>query len=120
MTEDGYDVWSQPLCAEDAWKLGDIVWHNGQLWIGTQADAAGNITWEPGVYGWSPYNPEESDPEEPSQYPAWEDMTTGTALNVGDYFTYQGVVYKVMRDMTVTPGWEPPALLNDYYEEVTA
>ena len=27
-------------------------------------------------------------------------------------------VQKVLREMTVTPGWEPPALLNDYYEEV--
>ena len=123
VTEDGYDIWSQPLGATDCWKLGDIVWHKDQLWIGTQADAAGNIPWEPGVAGWSPYNPEEPDPEEPvepSQYPAWEEMTVGTALHVGDYFTYQGKTYKVLREMTVTPGWEPPALLNDYYEEVAA
>ena len=126
ITEDGYDIWSRPLGATDCWKLGDIVWHKDQLWIGTQADAAGNIPWEPGVAGWSPYNSEETDPEEPeepeepSQYPAWEEMTTGTALHVGDYFTYQGKTYKVLREMTVTPGWEPPALLNDFYEEVAA
>lgn len=27
-------------------------------------------------------------------------------------------IQKVLREMTVTPGWEPPALLNDFYEEV--
>ena len=25
---------------------------------------------------------------------------------------------EVLREMTVTPGWEPPALLNDFYDEV--
>lgn len=34
-------------------------------------------------------------------------------------FLYKnGKTYKVLREMTVTPGWEPPALLNDFYEEV--
>lgn len=33
---------------------------------------------------------------------------------------YQGTTYEVLREMTVTPGWEPPALLNDFYKEVTA
>lgn len=126
VTEDGYDVWTQPLCAADAYRIGDIAYHIDGLWIVTQGDAAGLNVWEPGVFGWERYTseePEEPDPEEPvepSQHPAWEDMTTGTVLNVGDYFTYQGVVYRVLRALTVTPGWEPPALLNDFYEEVTA
>ena len=129
VTEEGYEVWTQPLCAEDAYRIGDIAYHIDGLWIVTQGDAAGLNVWEPGVFGWERYTPEdpegpeEPDPEEPvepSQYPAWEDMTTGTVLNVGDYFTYQGKTYRVLRALTVTPGWEPPALLNDFYEEVTA
>ena len=128
ITEDGYEVWTQPLCAEDAYHIGDIAYHIDGLWKCTQGDAAGLNVWEPGVFGWERYTPGETDPEEPdpeepvepSQYPAWEEMTTGTALHVGDYFTYQGKTYKVLREMTVTPGWEPPALLNDYYEEVAA
>ena len=118
ITEDGYEVWTQPLCAEDAYRIGDIAYHIDGLWKCTQGDGAGLNVWEPGVFGWERYTPEE--PEEPSQYPAWEEMTVGTALHVGDYFTYQGKTYKVLREMTVTPGWEPPALLNDYYEEVAA
>ena len=69
VTEDGYDVWTQPLGATDCWKLGDIVWHKDQLWIGTQADAAGNIPWEPGAAGWSPYNPEPSDEDGTQEHP---------------------------------------------------
>lgn len=121
VTEEGYDIWTQPLCAEDAYHIGDIVYHIDGLWIVTQGDAAGLNVWEPGVFGWERYTPEETDPEEPvepSQYPAWEEMTTGTALHVGDFFTYQGKTYEVLRDMTVTPGWEPPALLDDFYREV--
>lgn len=123
ITEDGYEVWTQPLCAEDAYHIGDIAYHIDGLWKCTQGDASGLNVWEPGVFGWERYTPEEPDPEEPvepSQYPAWEEMTAGTALHVGDYFTYQGKTYKVLREMTVTPGWEPPALLNDFYEEVAA
>lgn len=45
-------------------------------------------------------------------------MEVGTQLHVGDYFTYQGVTYEVLREMSVVPGWEPPALLNDFYKEV--
>ena len=48
-TEEGYDIWTQPLGAHDAYQTGDIVSHNGQLWEST---VDGNV-WEPGVYGWS-------------------------------------------------------------------
>ena len=42
-----YPKWVQPTGAHDAYALGAIVAHNGQLWIST-VDA--NV-WEPGVYG---------------------------------------------------------------------
>lgn len=45
---DEYPEWSQPICAEDAYNLGDKVSHNGEKWIST---IAANV-WEPGVYGW--------------------------------------------------------------------
>jgi len=46
-----YPKWVQPTGAHDAYALGAIVAHNGQLWIST-VDA--NV-WEPGVYGWEIY-----------------------------------------------------------------
>jgi len=47
-----YPEWVQPTGAHDAYALGAIVAHNGQLWIST-VDA--NV-WEPGVYGWEIYS----------------------------------------------------------------
>lgn len=47
----GYPLWSQPVGATDAYALGDIVEHNGSLWV---SDVDANV-WEPGVYGWSLY-----------------------------------------------------------------
>lgn len=40
--------WKQPTGAQDAYKKGDLVRHNGFIWAST-VDA--NV-WEPGVYGW--------------------------------------------------------------------
>jgi hypothetical protein len=47
-----YPEWVQPTGAHDAYNIGDIVSHNGQLWIST---VASNV-WEPGVYGWEIYS----------------------------------------------------------------
>ena len=46
-----YEEWT----GTNTYKIGDIVSHNGQLWICTLGDGAGNNTWEPGVYGWEVY-----------------------------------------------------------------
>lgn len=48
-TPSGVPVWTQPLGAVDAYKKGDEVSHNDQIWI---SDVDGNV-WEPGVYGWT-------------------------------------------------------------------
>ena len=49
---DGLFAWSRPLCAEDAYSLGDRVRHDGRVWESTVPGEHAN-TWEPGVYGWS-------------------------------------------------------------------
>lgn len=41
-------AWVQPTGAQDAYKKGDVVTHNGKTWEST----ADNNVWEPGVYGW--------------------------------------------------------------------
>jgi len=46
-----FQEWVQPQGAHDAYALGDIVNHNGQLWISI---IASNV-WEPGSYGWELY-----------------------------------------------------------------
>ena len=47
-TDSGVPVWTQPLGATDAYKKGDVVSYNGQLYVST-VDA--NV-WQPGIYGW--------------------------------------------------------------------
>lgn len=47
-TDDGVSVWTQPLGATDAYMTGDVVEHNGTIWVST----VDNNVWEPGVYGW--------------------------------------------------------------------
>jgi hypothetical protein len=51
--------WVQPFNASTAYFLvnaftnaPDEVTHNGQTWVVSQADGAGNNIWEPGVFGW--------------------------------------------------------------------
>lgn len=44
----GIPVWTQPVGATDAYKMGDKVSHNGKIWVST----VDNNVWEPGVYGW--------------------------------------------------------------------
>ena len=48
-TEDGTTIWTQPLGGHDAYDKGDVVSHNGKIWV---SDVDGNV-WEPGVYGWA-------------------------------------------------------------------
>lgn len=47
-TDEGVPVWTQPLGAMDAYMAGDVVEHNGKVWVST----CDNNVWEPGVYGW--------------------------------------------------------------------
>jgi len=49
--DEEFPEWVQPLGAHDAYALGDVVSHNGQLWISI---VASNV-WEPGIYGWGLY-----------------------------------------------------------------
>jgi len=50
-----YSEWVQPSGPHNAYHVGNIVLHNGELWICTQADSGGNNVWAPGVYGWELY-----------------------------------------------------------------
>ena len=45
---DEWPEWVQPTGAQDAYRVGDKVSHNGKHWINT----LDYNTYEPGVYGW--------------------------------------------------------------------
>ena len=46
------EEWRQPTGDHDAYRIGDRVMHNGNLWVCTIGDDAGLNIWEPGTYGW--------------------------------------------------------------------
>lgn len=46
---DEWPEWVQPTGAQDAYRVGDKVSHNGKHWT---SDVNANV-WEPGIYGWS-------------------------------------------------------------------
>ena len=56
---------------------------------------------------------------EPGGVPAWEELEDNHTFQVGDHFTYAGAEYEVLRVFNKQTGWEPPALLDDYYQAVT-
>lgn len=64
--------------------------------------------------------PEPSEPEIPEGTPVWEEVETGYTFKAGTQFVYGGKLYDVIRALTKTPGWEPPALLGDFYKEAEA
>ena len=45
--------WTQPSGSTDAWKMGEHVMYDGQEWVVTQTDGAGNNVWTPGEFGWT-------------------------------------------------------------------
>lgn len=54
ISDSGYPIWVQPLCAEDAYNKGDIVMHNDLLYVST----IDNNVWAPDAYpaGWDVYD----------------------------------------------------------------
>ena len=55
------------------------------------------------------------------QLPAvWDVLEEGHTFAVGDHFTHDGTEYEVLRAFNKQENWAPPALLNDYYKEVSA
>ena len=57
---------------------------------------------------------------EPGDVPDWDDLEEGHTFAVGDHFTHDGTEYEVLRAFNKQENWAPPALLNDYYKEVSA
>lgn len=54
--ESGYPEWSQPVGAEDAYRIGDIVSYNGVLYI----CVSDYNVYPPDVYGWEIYTETET------------------------------------------------------------
>ena len=57
---------------------------------------------------------------EPGDVPDWDGLEESHTFAVGDHFTHDGTEYEVLRAFNKQENWAPPALLNDYYKEVSA
>ena len=87
--------WKQPTGYENAYPKGWVCTHHGNEWT---SNIAGN-TLEPGVSGWT-MTPVEGEPPPEYKDPAgYQD-----AYNTGDLVTFEGDVYKCLRDGTT---WSP-------------
>lgn len=87
--------WVQPTGYENAYPKGWVVTHNGHEWT---SNIAGN-TLEPGVSGWTMTPVEGEPPPEYKDPQGYQD-----AYNKGDLVTFEGDVYRCLRDGTT---WSP-------------
>ena len=88
------EAWSQPVTAADAYLAGDVVEHDGAVWVST---LNGNV-WEPGVSGWRRQRKDGK--------PAAYVQPTGAhdAYRLGEKVTVDGTVYVSVIDFNV---WSP-------------
>ena len=88
------EAWSQPVTAADAYLAGDVVEHDGAVWVST---LNGNV-WEPGVSGWR----RQREDGKPAAY----QQPTGAhdAYRLGEKVTVGGSVYVSVIDFNV---WSP-------------
>lgn len=115
LSENGMPIWKKPSGAHDAYNIGDQCVHNGYV---RTSNIDGNTT-EPGsdARWWTKGESIDGIKPEPSDIPDWDSVETGYTFNIGTQFTYQEKTYNVLRVFNKNPGWEPQALLGDYYEE---
>lgn len=88
--------WVQPGGEIPAYNKGDVVRHNGSIWVSSTDD---NV-WEPGVSGWHAYgeNPEEG------PFPWVEPTGSHDAYQQGDQVTHNGQTWESEISDNV---WEP-------------
>ena len=87
-------AWRQPVTAAGAYLAGDVVEHDGAVWVST---LNGNV-WEPGVSGWRQQRKDGN--------PAAFVQPTGAhdAYRLGEKVTHNGTVYVSILDFNV---WSP-------------
>ena len=124
ISESGYPIWTQPLCAVDAYNLGDIVSYNGKLY---KSIINANV-WAPDAYpaGWEEYTESTSggdsgetgggttEPTEPETPPTETipDFVQPTgahdAYKKGDKVKFEGKIYESLIDAnTYSPSAYP-------------
>lgn len=108
ISESGYPIWTQPLCAVDAYNIGDIVSYNGKLY---KSIINANV-WAPDVYpaGWEEYTESTSGGDSGETGGTTDTPSTETipdfvqptgahdAYKKGDKVKFEGKVYESLID----------------------
>lgn len=104
-----YPEWIQPD-STNPYAKGDRVTHDSHYW---ESDVDGNV-WEPGVYGWTEFDPDvepepeptpEPEPEpEPEDIPEWVQPDATNPYMTGDKVVFDGQVYESLIDNNT---WSP-------------
>lgn len=129
ISESGYPIWTQPLCAVDAYNLGDIVSYNGKLY---KSIINANV-WAPDAYpaGWEEYTESTSggdsgetggggttEPETPPTETIKDFVQpTGAhdAYKKGDKVKFEGKIYESLIDANTYS----PSAYPDGWKEIT-
>nr|DAV90358.1 MAG TPA: ChiA1-BD-binding domain protein [Caudoviricetes sp.] len=129
ISESGYPIWTQPLCAVDAYNLGDIVSYNGKLY---KSIINANV-WAPDAYpaGWEEYTESTSggdsgetggsgttEPETPptETIPDFVQPTGAhDAYKKGDKVRFEGKIYESLIDANTYS----PSAYPDGWKEIT-
>ena len=127
ISESGYPIWTQPLCAVDAYNIGDIVSYNGKLY---KSIINANV-WAPDAYpaGWEEYTESTSggdsgetggsgttEPETPptETIPDFVQPTGAhDAYKKGDKVKFEGKIYESLIDANT---YSPSAYPNGWKE----
>lgn len=128
-------MWVQPTGAHDAYKMGDIVFHNGKIWRSLhpanvwEPTPSNTTLWEEVIDEEEPpveeppiEEPpvEEPDPEPPieipEEYPAWRQPTGGhDAYGMGERVSHNGKNWESLHSANV---WEPSESLPTLWKVI--
>ena len=120
----GYMIWEQPRGASlGDYAKGDIVFYepNEGLYVSKMDGNSHEPTKDNGA-AWAEYSPAtgEEEQEEPTEEtPRWSDFPDNHLFSVGDYFTYYGTKYEVLREFNKISTYAPPALVDNFYRVVS-
>ena len=98
-------TWVQPINAETAIKLGEYRSYNGQNWRSLHP---ANV-WTPAEGAlWTQEDPTlDGETGPPVVYAPW---AAGLNVEVGERYTYGGLIYRVIQAHLTQAGWTPPAV----------
>lgn len=110
----GLRAYRQPTGAHDAYPKGATIVHAGRV---RRSIIPANV-WPPDVYpqGWEDLGPADGHPA-PEPEPDAPAYQVGVDYSIGDRFTFEGAIYRVIQAHTSAAHWPPNAAHSLYSRE---